>query len=124
MQLEMMNYIFFVLCKVSEFQPTTATVDLGIINTRKWSGRRRPGYKPKLNPLAARAEAAMKIGALSDEKVAYYRAKLEMRQVEHLQRCAEHELRMKVLSLEQQRQQLLIDRECGTFTCELMPQEE
>ena len=53
----------------------------------KWAGRRRPTYNPRLNPLAARSEAAAKISALSDQKSSYYKAKFELRCLEHEPRC-------------------------------------
>jgi hypothetical protein len=70
---------------------------------RKWTGRRRPTFQPRLNPLAARSEAAHKIAQLSDDKREYYRQKLEMRRLEH-------EQRMRVMQLEEQRLLQLIER--------------
>ena len=71
--------------------------------SRKWTGRCRPSFQPRLNPLAARSEAAHKIAQLSDEKREYYRQKLEMRRLEH-------EQRMRVMQLEEQRLLQLIEK--------------
>jgi hypothetical protein len=77
----------------STLTPSTA-LPVAAESSRKWTGRRRPQFSARLNPLAARSDAAAKIGALSDEKREYYRAKLGMRR-------QEHEHRMKNLLLEE-----------------------
>jgi len=61
-------------------------VDEVPINKGKWAGRRRPKVSYRLDPLSARTEAATKISAASDGKLIYYKAKLEMRRLEHEQR--------------------------------------
>ena len=70
-------------------------------NSRKWAGRRRPAFASRQNPAAARYEASEKISDMADAKRRYYTEKLEMLHVEHDQR-------MKVMRLEEQRLQLQI----------------
>ena len=68
------------------------------VNTKgKWAGRRRPTYNPRLNPLAARSEAAAKISELSDQKSSYYKAKFELRRLEHEQRMTNLRLEEQLL---------------------------
>ena len=76
--------------------------------SRKWAGRRRPNFASRPNPAAARSEASEKISDLADTKRRYYTEKLEMLH-------EEHEQRMKVMRLEEQRllQQIARDRQLG-----------
>jgi hypothetical protein len=74
--------------------------------SRKWAGRRRPNLASRQNPAAARSEASQKISDMAETKRRYYTEKLEMLHVEH-------EQRMKVMRLEEQRleQQIAHDRQ-------------
>lgn len=80
--------------QIKTIEPVANEVPL---NKGKWAGRRRPKVNCRLDPLAARTEAAAKISAASDGKLIYFKAKLEMRRLEHEQRMVNLRLEEQLL---------------------------